>query len=91
MPFRPSICTLSPKKKYLKFFNFLPNRENGRRTGLEGARGPRGAHHAGKAVLPGHDGAVGDEAAELGDDPAEEGEVRTPADVGADCYQNFAL
>ena len=48
-------------------------------------------NNAGQPVLAGHHGPVGDEPAELGHDPAQEREIWTPADVGADGDQDVAL
>ena len=44
-------------------------------------RGGLGPHQAGQAVLPGHHGAVRDEAAQLCDDSGQDGKVGTPADI----------
>ena len=48
---------------------------------LEQLRGSLGPHQAGQAVLPGHHGAVRDEAAQLCDDSGQDGKVGTPADI----------
>ena len=53
--------------------------------------GPRRRDHAGESVLPGHDGAVRDEPAQLGDHAAQQGKVGTPADVRAHRDQDVAL
>ena len=52
---------------------------------LEHLRGSLGPHQAGQAVLPGHHGAVRDEAAQLGDDSSQDGKVGTPADIWNIC------
>ena len=45
----------------------------------------------GQPVLTGHDGPVGDESTQLSHDPTQEGEIGTPADVGADGDKDVAL